>query len=128
MTPHNLNKAALAIGLMLASLCFALTPAQTAVVKNWLDPNGVGDFTGDGVCNFADFALAAGRKRDFLNKAIIWGKHTSVDPNNHAAEHQTCLQNLAVYIAESNSITKVNRTERTIMLQNLYAQLWMEWN
>jgi hypothetical protein len=96
-------------------------------MRNWLDPNGVSDFTGDGVCNFQDFALAAGRKRDFMNKAVIWGKWQGTDANNHSTSHKVCLQNFAVYIAESNSIVKVNRTQRTIELQALYAQLWMEW-
>ena len=134
-------------------MCYALTPAQNFIIgKNWLDPNGVADFTGDGVCNFADFALAAGRKRDFMAKAVIWGKHTNFksttllmfpegnilmvathptyapDPNNHTIDRKVFLQNFAVYIAESNSITKVNRTERTIDLKALYAQLLTEWN
>lgn len=106
---------------------YAFTPSQQAIFRNWLDPNGVGDFTGDGVCNLQDFALAAGRKRDFMNKAIIWGKWSGKDANDHTASHKVCLQNLAIYIAESNSITKVDRRQRTIDLQNLYAKLWMEW-
>jgi len=120
---------AIAIGLMLASLCFGLTPSQIAVMRNWLDPNGVADFTGDGVCNFADFALAAGRKRDFMSKAFIWGKWTGrpQDCNDHTIDRMRYLQNFAVYIAESNSIVKVDRKQRTIDLQAYYARLWSEW-
>ena len=142
----------LLILILITTSAYALTPAQTAVMRNWLDPNGVGDFTGDGVCNFADFALAAGRKRDFMNKAVIWGKHTQFksttllmfpegnilmeathptlapDPNDQTVARRIFLQNFAVYIAESNSITKVDRKQRTIELQALYGKLWMEWN
>lgn len=75
----------------LDNLCasiMCLTPAQHAVVANWLSTSTIADYNGDKICSPRDWALAC--RVDFLAKGIVWGK-----------DEKSLTENLRIYIAEA---------------------------
>jgi hypothetical protein len=74
--------------LILAGTAGADSNLATLMFASWLSVSSVGDYNGDGICNFQDFAIAAGD--DWFKAGVIWGK-----------DIDTCRQNFAAYIADA---------------------------